>query len=75
MIGVGGADSLAQAEGFVASAGGPPHTLWSESYDAWRHYKASNPNLILLDGAGVTRIEKVSKFDKSRLQDALDSLS
>ena len=59
----------------MASADGPPHTLWSDSYDAWRHYEAGNPNLILLDGAGVTEVERVSRFDKSRLQDALDSLS
>ena len=72
---MGGADSLSQAEGFVASAGGPPHTLWSDSYEAWTHYRAGNPNLILLDGAGVTRVEKVGRFDRSRLQDALDGLA
>ena len=72
---MGGADSLSQAEGFVASAGGPPHTLWSDSYEAWRHYNTGNPNLILLDGAGVTRVERVGSFDRSRLQDALDGLT
>ena len=72
---MGGADSLSQAEGFVASAGGPPHTLWSDSYEAWRHYNAGNPNLILLDGAGVTVVERVGSFNRSRLQDALDSLA
>ena len=49
--------------------------LWSNPNAAWRHYRAGNPNLILLDGAGVTRIEKVSQFDKSRLQNALDDLA
>ena len=59
----------------MASAGGPAHTLWSESYVAWNHYRAGNPNLILLDGAGVTVVEKVSSFNQGRLQNALDSLS
>ena len=59
----------------MASAGGPTHTLWSESYEAWNHYRAGNPNLILLDGAGVTVVEKVSSFNQSRLQDALDSIT
>ena len=72
---MGGADSLSQAEGFVASAGGPPHTLWSDSYEAWRHYNAGNPNLILLDGAGVNVVERVGSFNRSRLQDALDGLA
>ena len=72
---MGGSDTRAQAESFVASAGGPPHTLWSKSNDAWRHYRAGNPNLILLDGAGVTQIERVSRFDASRLQNALDDLA
>ncbi len=72
---MGGSDTRAQAESFVASAGGPPHTLWSESNDAWRHYRAGNPNLILLDGAGVTVVEKVSSFNRGRLQDALDDLA
>ena len=72
---MGGADSLSQAEGFVASAGGPPHTLWSDSYEAWRHYNAGNPNLILLDGAGVNVVERVGSFNRSRLQEALDGLA
>lgn len=72
---MGGTDSLAQAESFLASAGGPPHMLWSDSYVAWRHYNSGNPNLILLDGAGVTVVERVSSFNQSRLQDALDSLA
>ena len=72
---MGGTDSRAEAEDFVASAGGPPHTLWSESTDVWRHYRARHPYLILLDGAGVTQIERVSLFDESRLQDALDGLA
>ena len=49
--------------------------LWSDSFVAWTHYRAGNPQLILLDGAGVERIEKVSGFNRSRLQDALDSLA
>ena len=36
---------------------------------------AGNPALILLDGAGETRVERVGSFNRSRLQDALDSLS
>jgi len=71
---VGGSDTLSQAESFLASAGGPPNMLWGESFEAWRHYRAGNPNLILLDGTGATEIEKVGQFNKSRLQDALDSL-
>ena len=72
---MGGADSLSQAEGFVASAGGPPHTLWSDSYEAWNHYRAGNPNVVLLDGAGVTEIGRFSSFNQSRIEDALDDLS
>ena len=49
--------------------------LWSDSYVAWTHYRAGNPNLILLDGAGVTQVDRVSSFNRSRLQDALDGLS
>ncbi len=71
---MGGSDTLGQAQGFTAAAG-PPHMLWSESYDAWRHYNAGNPNLILLDGAGVNVVERVGQFNQSRLQDALDSLT
>ena len=71
---MGGADSLAQAESFAAAPGGPPHMLWSDSYGAWTHYRAGNPNLILLDGAGVTQIERVGQFNAGRLQDALDGL-
>ena len=48
--------------------------LWSDSYGAWTHYRAGNPNLILLDGAGVTQIERVGQFNAGRLQDALDGL-
>jgi len=59
----------------VASAGGPPHMLWSESYTAWNHYRAGNPQLMLLDGAGVSVVEKVSGFNRSRLQDALDGIT
>ena len=72
---MGGTDSLAQAESFVATYGGPPNMLWESSPVSWRHYRAGNPNLILLDGAGVTQVERVSQFNRSRLQDALDSLS
>ena len=49
--------------------------LWSDSYTAWNHYRAGNPSLILLDGAGVTQIERVGQFNLGRLQDALDSLA
>jgi hypothetical protein len=71
---VGGSDSLAQAESFLASAGGPPHMLWDDRPAAWSHYNAGNPSLILLDGAGVSQIERVSGFNASRLQNALDGL-
>jgi hypothetical protein len=72
---VGGSDTRAQAESFVAFAGGPPHTLWSESYEAWNHYNAGSPRLVLLDGAGVTEVERISGFNRSRIENALDSLS
>ena len=72
---MGGSDTRAQAESFADAYGGPDNMLWSNPNAAWRHYQAGNPNLILLDGAGVTRIEKVSKFNRSRLQDALDGLA
>ncbi|MYA14028.1 MAG: hypothetical protein F4Z26_04840 [Acidimicrobiaceae bacterium] len=72
---MGGTDSLSQAESFLASAGGPPIMLWDERPDSWSHYNAGNPALILLDGAGETRVERVGSFNRSRLQDALDSLS
>ena len=48
--------------------------LWDERPDSWRHYNAGNPSLILMDGAGETRVERVSGFNKDRLQNALDSL-
>ena len=72
---MGGSDSLAQAEHFANTYGGPDNLLWSESIDAWRHYRARNPQLVLLDGVGVTQIERVGRFDESRLQDALDGLA
>ena len=71
---MGGSDSLAQAESFLASAGGPANMLWGPSFEAWRHYNAGNPNLILLDATGATQIERVSQFNKNRLQGALDGL-
>ena len=73
-MGVGGSDTLAEAESFAATYGGPSHMLWSESFDAWNHYRAGNPQLVLLDGAGVTEVERVSGFDVSRLEDALADL-
>ena len=72
---MGGTDSLAQAEGFLASAGGPANMLWADHPVSWSHYRAGNPNLILLDGAGVTQVERVGSFNRSRLQDALDGLA
>ena len=71
---MGGSDTRAEAESFVASAGGPDNMLWGSSFEAWNHYRVGNPNLILLDATGATQIEKVSQFNKNRLQDALDSL-
>ena len=49
--------------------------LWEDYPAAWRHYRAGNPNLILLDGAGVKQVQRVSSFDRGRLQAALDGLS
>ena len=49
--------------------------LWDERPDSWRHYNAGNPSLILMDGAGETRVERVGSFNRSRLQDALDGLN
>ena len=49
--------------------------LWSDSYEAWNHYNAGNPNLILLDGAGVAQIGRVSQFNESRIEDLLDDLA
>ncbi|MDE0162551.1 MAG: hypothetical protein OXL98_12535 [Acidimicrobiaceae bacterium] len=72
---MGGSDTLAQAESFVDSAGGPANMLWGESFEAWNHYRAGNPVLILLDGAGVTPLERVNGFNANRLQNALDSVS
>ena len=71
---MGGTDSRAEAESFATTYGGPANMLWGESLEAWRHYKAGNPWLVLLDGAGVTEVERVSGFNKNRLQNALDSL-
>ncbi len=49
--------------------------LWSDSYVTWNHYSAGNPNLILLDGAGVTQIGRVSSFDQSRIEEMLAELA
>ncbi len=73
MIGVGGSDSLSQAESFASTHGGPPNMLWSESSTAWRHYRSRNPQLVLLDGAGVKELARVDGFNERRLQDALDA--
>ena len=49
--------------------------LWSDSYVAWNHYRAGNPNLVLLDGAGVTELARISSFNQSRIEDALAELA
>lgn len=72
---MGGSDSLSQAQSFASAYGGPTHLLWGDSSEAWTHYRSGNPNLILLDGAGNEQIERVSRFDAGRLQDALDRLT
>lgn len=72
---MGASDTLGQAESFAANYGGPPNLLWSESYAVWNHYRAGNPQLVLLDAAGATEIDRQSGFDQGRLQDALDSLT
>lgn len=48
--------------------------LWSDSLVAWRHYRAGNPDLVLLDGAGVV-IDKRSGFDQRRLEQKLAELA
>ncbi len=68
---MGGADSLARAESFAATYGGPPNMLWSDSFVAWNHYRAGNPNLVLLDGAGVTEVGRVSQFNQRRIEELL----
>ena len=72
---MGGSDTLAQAESFAASYGGPAHMLWSESFVAWNHYRAGNPQLVLLDGAGNNELDRQSGFDQDRVEDALASLA
>lgn len=69
---MGGTDSLAEAESFADVYGGPDNLLWSESLVTWRHYRAGNPNVVLLDGAGVTEIGRFSRFDQSRIEQLLD---
>ena len=49
--------------------------LWSDTYEAWRHYKAGNPNVVLLDGPGATEIDRFSSFNQSGVEDALDDLA
>ena len=71
---MGGLDSRAQAESFAAAYGGPSIMLWSDSLVAWRHYRAGNPDLVLLDGAGVV-IDKRSGFDQRRLEQKLAELA
>ena len=75
VIGVGGQDSRAEAESFAAAYGGPPNMLWSDSLVAWRHYRATNPYLVLLDGAGDTEIDRQSGFDQRRLEQKLAELA
>lgn len=75
MVGLGGTDTLAQAESFVAAYNGPPTMLWSEALDAWRHYRAGNPNLVLLDGTGNTEIGRSGQFNQARIEDWLADLS
>ena len=72
VVGVGGTDSFAEAEEFAATYGGPSHLLWSESLTAWRHYRAGNPALVLLDATGNTELERMTGgFDESRIVAAL----
>ena len=72
---MGGSDTLAQAESFADAYGGPPNLLWSESFVAWNHYRAGNPQLMLLDGAGVNEIDRQSGFNRGRLENALADLA
>ena len=72
---MGGSDTLAQAESFANTYGGPDNLLWSESFVAWHHYRSGNPQLILLDGAGVNEIERQSGFNRGHIEDALASIT
>ena len=72
---MGGSDTLAQAESFADAYGGPDNLLWSESFETWNYYRAGNPQLVLLDSAGVTEIVRQSGFNQSRIEDALAGVS
>ena len=49
--------------------------LWSASYVTWNHYRAGNPQLVLLDGTGVTEIDRQSGFNQSRVEERLAGLA
>ena len=49
--------------------------LWSDSFVAWNHYRAGNPNLVLLDGAGVTEVGRQSGFNQRRIEELLAELA
>ena len=72
---MGAQDNLAEAESFLTVYGGPATMLWSESSEPWTHYRAGNDSTVLLDGAGVTVIEKIGGFDPRRIEDALAELA
>ena len=72
---MGASDTVGEAESFAANYGGPPNLLWSESFIAWNHYRAGNPQLLLLDAAGATEIDRQSGFNQARLEDALADLA
>jgi len=76
VVGVGGTDTLSQAQDFLARHGGPPNLLWSSDLTAWRHYRSGNPQAVLLDpsGAADSQIAKQSGFDASRFETALAQL-
>ena len=49
--------------------------LWSESLDPWRHYRAGNDSAVLLDGAGEMVGNRISGFDRRRIEDMLADLA
>ena len=49
--------------------------LWSESLDPWRHYRAGNDSAVLLDGTGEMVGNRISGFDRRRIEDMLADLA
>ena len=75
VVGVGGTDTLSQAEDFAARYGGPPNLLWSSDLTAWRHYRSGNPQAVLLDPSGADEITRQAGFSGRRFEEALARLN